>query len=58
VWDVATGKEQHRLGDHREPVWAVAVSPNGHWILSAGGIPTEGVGQDHAIRRWRMPARQ
>jgi WD40 repeat protein len=37
VWDVASGRQLRLLGQPGEAVRAVAVSPDGHQVLSAGG---------------------
>jgi WD40 repeat protein len=36
LWDAATGKVMHRFGDHRERVTALALSPDGRTLASAG----------------------
>ena len=27
VWDMATGREVHKLEGHSDPIWSVAISP-------------------------------
>ena len=36
VWDAKTGEKLHTLRDHSGDVVAVAVSPDGRWLASAG----------------------
>jgi len=43
LWDSATGKSLRTLTKHDKPVWAVAFSPDGRMIASAGG---EGVNKE------------
>jgi RNA polymerase sigma factor (sigma-70 family) len=45
LWDVATGKEVGALGDFTNGVTAIAFSPGGDTLFSAGGM---------SIRRWEM----
>jgi WD40 repeat protein len=47
LWDTTTGKEIRRFEGHHAPVRAVAFSPDGQTILSAGGNVQ--VGPDRAI---------
>src|SRR5262249_57433971 len=35
VWDVATGREELRLTDHKHPVWSVAFDAEGKRLVSA-----------------------
>jgi WD40 repeat protein/tRNA A-37 threonylcarbamoyl transferase component Bud32 len=37
MWDIGTGREEHRFPDHSVAVYCVAVSPDGRHLLSAGG---------------------
>ncbi len=50
LWDVAIGGLRAVLRDHTQPVRAIAFSPNGLLIASAGGSET--TGEDSAIRLW------
>jgi WD40 repeat protein len=50
LWDVSTGGLRAVLRDHTQPVRAVAYSPDGLLIASAGGSET--MGEDSAIRLW------
>ena len=50
VWDVSIGGLRAVLRDHTQPVYAVAFSPDGALIASAGGSET--TGEDSAIRLW------
>jgi WD40 repeat protein len=36
VWDAETGKEKFRLTGHPSGIGAVAISPDGKWIISSG----------------------
>jgi WD40 repeat protein len=61
LWDVESGEETYRFGNHRDWVWSVVWAPDGEHFLTAGGggsangkyVP----GTDHSIRLWRMPGR-
>ena len=44
IWDAATGVQRATLTGHTEQVNACGVSPEGAWIVSAGG--------DHTLRVW------
>jgi RNA polymerase sigma factor (sigma-70 family) len=44
VWDVASGKDVRRLGDGKEVVWALELSPDGKTVATAG----------KAIRLWDL----
>jgi serine/threonine protein kinase len=57
LWDVASGKELHKLTGHTQTVATVAFSPNGRLALSGGGSrprlgPAEGI--DRALRVWEV----
>ncbi len=41
LWDTKTGKIKHRLKDFAERVVALAFSPNGQFLATGGGAPTE-----------------
>jgi WD40 repeat protein len=47
VWDAASGEEVYCFRGYTEAVIDMAVSSDGHFVLSAGGGGT--------IRRWRLP---
>jgi dipeptidyl aminopeptidase/acylaminoacyl peptidase len=60
LWDISTGSLRAVLRGHTQPVRAVAFSPNGRLIASAGGSETTGTtetagitGEDSAIRLWQ-----
>ena len=60
LWDRDTGRELYRFLDHREMLFAAAVSPDGNWLLTGGGGVSLGnnqwdKGTDHAVRLWKMP---
>ena len=44
MWDVATGLQAISLRGHREAIWSIAFSPDGHRLYSASG--------DHTVRVW------
>lgn len=46
VWDVETGRELHKLEDHRGAVTCLAFSRNGRWLVSGS--------EDRTIRVWDM----
>jgi WD40 repeat protein len=52
LWDIAIGGLRGVLRDHTQPVRAVAFSPSGLVIASAGG--NEITGADSAIRLWNI----
>lgn len=41
LWDWTTGNEIHPPLPHQHPLAAVAVSPDGHWLVVGGGTQTE-----------------
>lgn len=49
LWDVATGKELHRLSGHRGWVNLVAFAPDGRMLATGGG---ERLAKDFAVRLW------
>lgn len=46
LWDAANGRLLHTLTSHDAYVWALAFSPDGHWLASSGGIG------DATVRIW------
>jgi WD40 repeat protein len=48
LWDVRTGKEVRRFGDHTESVGWLAVSPDGKRVISSGGRT------DNTMRLWDL----
>jgi WD40 repeat protein len=63
LWDVATGREQANLADHRGPIWSVAFSPDGRRLAAASGrVPAvaerAGDGQVGEIRLWSLSGHQ
>jgi len=44
IWNLETGKEQHRFDGHKYGAWRAVFSPNGKQVFSAG--------LDHTIRIW------
>jgi hypothetical protein len=54
LWDISTGSLRAVLRAHTQPVRAVAFSPNGRLIASAGGSEITGItGEDNVIRLWQ-----
>ena len=47
LWDVATGKELKRMGDHTAAVWTIAFHPSGK-LLASGSADT-------TVRLWSVP---
>ncbi|KAF9270724.1 WD40 repeat-like protein [Marasmius fiardii PR-910] len=37
IWDSVTGQCERVLSDHKRPIYALSVSPNGAWLASGGG---------------------
>ncbi len=62
LWDLETGVELERLAEHKEAVWAVAISPDGKRALfSLGMHQLNGEWTpitDHAIRYWDLEKRK
>ncbi|MBX7222514.1 MAG: caspase family protein [Blastocatellia bacterium] len=58
LWDVPSGAQLYELRGHRAPVWCVAFSPDGKWVLSGSGREqfsyTNGVPDavDNTVRLW------
>jgi serine/threonine protein kinase len=50
VWNLDTGQEVNRYVDHKDVVWAVAVSPDDKYVLSGGG--DQNGERDYVIRVW------
>jgi WD40 repeat protein len=48
VWNLQTGTMARRLEGHSNRVYAMAVSPNGRWVLSGSG--------DSTLRGWEIEA--
>ena len=38
LWQTATGQEVRRFEGHKSCLWGVAVSPDGRWLLTSGGM--------------------
>jgi WD40 repeat protein len=60
VWDVAAGREVARVLCENHVTNAVAVSPNGKHVVSAGGVHNQGKNEnvvegDYEIRLWQLP---
>jgi WD40 repeat protein/thiol-disulfide isomerase/thioredoxin len=58
LWDLDTAQELRRFSGHRDPVNAVAFTPDGHRAVSACGTragtrPNE-TGQDNNVRLWDL----
>jgi WD40 repeat protein len=49
LWDVETGKEEHKFERHTDWVWGVAFTPDGKRVLSGSA--------DSTMRLWSMPPR-
>jgi CubicO group peptidase (beta-lactamase class C family) len=62
VWDVSSGRQLRLLGPPGEAVRAVAVSPDGHQVLSAGGgrvVDDQWQdGTDFTLRLWDLDSGQ
>jgi WD40 repeat protein len=54
VWDAETGQEIRRFEGHQNWVYSLAISPDGRYALSGGGADPP-LGDDYAIRLWRLP---
>jgi serine/threonine protein kinase len=52
LWSIDRGIEEHRFEDHRDTVWCVAISADGAWALSGGGL-SDGE-QDYDLRLWNL----
>jgi WD40 repeat protein len=50
LWDLATGNEVRRFTGHEEPVWSVAVTPDGKYVVSGSG--------DNTVRLWELATGQ
>ncbi|KAG7099731.1 hypothetical protein E1B28_001548 [Marasmius oreades] len=37
IWDSVTGSCERVLSDHKRPIYALSLSPNGAWLASGGG---------------------
>jgi WD40 repeat protein len=48
IWDPATGQTRHTLTGHTAGVRALAVAPNGRWLISAS--------TDGTVRIWDVVA--
>ncbi|MCO4743820.1 MAG: WD40 repeat domain-containing protein [Proteobacteria bacterium] len=55
VWDTANGKELHALEGHAYEVFALAISPDGRWLASGGGM-RDAESQERHVRVWRLEA--
>jgi WD40 repeat protein/serine/threonine protein kinase len=56
LWNIDNGSEEHRFEDHRDTVWCVAVSPDGAFALSGGGL-SDGQ-RDYALRLWEIAGKR
>lgn len=55
VWDLPSGKCLHRLQAHKDPLWAVDITPDGKLVTTAGGDVFIAGARDYAIRVWDVP---
>jgi hypothetical protein len=46
-WDLTGTEDPRSFSDHTQMVKAVAIAPQGNWLISAG--------QDRTVRLWRLP---
>ncbi|HEY7202173.1 MAG TPA: hypothetical protein VIC57_18275 [Candidatus Dormibacteraeota bacterium] len=50
MWSASEAAQRAALTGHEGPVNAIAISPGGSWLASAG--------DDGTVRLWRVPARR
>jgi len=56
LWDIEQSEVAYRFEDHHDVVWCVALSADGRWALSGGGLSAGQ--QDYALRLWDIEKRK